>query len=64
MEKKILLQDRKVPFACPECGDENHEWFDVYYSKSAQIKKAEKSYITKCKVIKEYVIVNVNHDNT
>jgi hypothetical protein len=55
----MIKEKTKVSLVCTACGNGNHSWHDVFYSDSAQLKKAKKTYITFCDKLSEYVIVNV-----
>jgi hypothetical protein len=53
------IKSLEVKLTCTACGDQNHQWYEAYYSDCIQLKRAGKSLITRCNNVKEYVIVNI-----
>ena len=58
-----MIQHKKVTktnqfFICPACNQQTHIWHEAYYEIGVKLLKAEKSYITWCDKLREYVIKN------
>ena len=55
-QQKIIKN--KEAYKCPACSQDTHIWHETYYEEGVILLKANKSYITWCSNVREYVITN------
>jgi hypothetical protein len=56
----MIKENVKEALKCNACGKITNDWHEVYYEDFSKLKKAEKTYISWCKKVKGYVIVNAS----
>lgn len=58
----MLAEKRKVKHICSVCSCKNHDWYEVYYEDKAILKKVDKTYISWCSKVNNYVFFSKQYD--